>query len=193
MASTGVATTGAAAGQGLLDEDLCRRGLVCIRTFIYKYFIDKAPLSKLSSLGPPNVQNLSVQMDGGPFDRPCYIDLDCPNADNSEFSNTTTLSYTTDTILSGLGLGPRSLWGCSAPPPFWQDSSPPRLTRPLALQGLLLLLTHALSLMVRPYADNSELSYSTTLSYTTDTRKSAPPRLNCLQPMVSFYCIRPAS
>ena len=29
--------------------------------------------------------------------------------------------------------------------------------------------THPLSLIVRPYADDSELSYTTTLSYTTDT------------------------
>ena len=39
-----------------------------------------------------------------------------------------TLSYTTDIILPGLGKAPRSLWGCCAPPPIWQESIPPRLT-----------------------------------------------------------------
>ena len=42
-------------------------------------------------------------------------------------------------------------------PFFWQESIPPRLTGCLAPQGLLLLLPPNLSLIVKPYADYSEL------------------------------------
>ena len=38
---------------------------------------------------------------------------------------------------------------------------------PPALQGLFLLLTHTLSLIVRPYADSSELSYSYCMDFCT--------------------------
>ena len=43
----------------------------------------KAPQSKWSLFDRPNVQNLSVQMDGGPMDRLCYVDLDRPNGRRS--------------------------------------------------------------------------------------------------------------
>ena len=43
-------------------------------------------------------------------------------------------------------------------PFFWQESIPPRLTESLAQQGLLLLLTHTLSLILKSYANYSKLS-----------------------------------
>ena len=44
-------------------------------------------------------------------------------------------------------------------PSAQQESAPPRLTGPPALQGLF-LLSPARCLIIRPYADSSELSYS---------------------------------
>ena len=52
-------------------------------------------------------------------------------ANSSKLSYTTTLSYTTDTFLNGLGETPGSLMGCCAPPPFWQDISSTKVNRPL--------------------------------------------------------------
>ena len=46
----------------------------------------------------------------------------------------------------------------------WQLRSAPRADR-----ESFLIETHPLCLIVRPYADNYELSYTTTLSYTTNT------------------------
>ena len=34
-------------------------------------------------LDGPNIQSLTVQMDDGPMDRPCYVNLDCPNGRRS--------------------------------------------------------------------------------------------------------------
>ena len=39
-------------------------------------FKRKAPQSKWSCMDCPNVRNLLVQMDGGPLDRLCYVNLD---------------------------------------------------------------------------------------------------------------------
>ena len=55
-----------------------------------------------------------------------------------------------------------NIWG------VWQESSAPMLTghRPFFL---LLFLTNPLALVLGLYANSSKLSYTTTLSYTTDT------------------------
>ena len=45
-------------------------------------------------------------------------------------SNSTNISYTTYTVLRGLGQHPGSLCGCFAPPPLNRKSAPPRLTGP---------------------------------------------------------------
>ena len=34
-------------------------------------------------LDGPNIRSLTVQMDDGPMDRPCYVNLDCPNGRRS--------------------------------------------------------------------------------------------------------------
>ena len=62
---------------------------------IFHPFIDKIAGLKLTGL----INNCSVGLEGRSY------------ADSSEVSYTTTLSYTTDTILPGLGLGPGSLRG----------------------------------------------------------------------------------
>ena len=43
----------------------------------------KAPQFKWSCMDRPNVQNLLVQMDDGPMDRLCYVNLDRPNGRRS--------------------------------------------------------------------------------------------------------------
>ena len=52
-------------------------------------------------------------------------------------------------------------------PTFWQEISSTKANRPLAY-GLFQLYPVS-ALMVGPYANRFELSYTTTLSYTTDT------------------------
>ena len=58
--------------------------------------------------------------------------------------------------LPWLGVCTCLLRWCSAAPPFGQESSTPRLTGPLALQGILLFLNHNQSRIARSFADNSE-------------------------------------
>ena len=43
----------------------------------------KAPQSKWSCMDRPNLRNLLVQMDDGPMDRLCYVNLDRPNGRRS--------------------------------------------------------------------------------------------------------------
>ena len=90
-----------------------------------------------------------------------------PYANSPEVSYTTTISYTTNTILPGLNKARQSLRGYCAPPPFWQDLSSTKVNQSLA-SGLL-LLHPARGLIVGPYFDSPELSYTTSLSFTTDT------------------------
>ena len=59
------------------------------------------------------------------------------------------------------------LWGCCAPPRFWQEIRSIKVKRASAFGILLLYLVWAL--IVGPYAKRSKLSYTTTLSYTTNT------------------------
>ena len=102
-----------------------------------------------------------------PFSFIIHCVLVKPYANNSELSYYPTLCYTTDTILPGLGyaLG-EHFWRRYAPPAVRQESSPPRFS---ALLHSLFLLCPARCLIVRPCADNYELSYTTTLFYTADT------------------------
>ena len=74
----------------------------------------------------------------------------------SLFSNSTTLSYTTDTILPGLG--------CAS-----GDHSGGFGRKAVHLACGLFLMYPARCLIAKPYANSSELSYTTTLCYTTDT------------------------
>ena len=52
--------------------------------------------------------------------------------DNSELANTTNLSYTTDTILPGLGLAPFSHWECLRTPSVLAGKQSTKVTWPLA-------------------------------------------------------------
>ena len=72
-------------------------------------------------------------------------------------------TYTTNTILPGLGYAPGSLQGCCAPPPFWQDTDNTKVNR--ACKSFSIWYGPCVD--GRPYADSSELSYATALSYTT--------------------------
>ena len=89
---------------------------------------------------------------------------------------------------------------------FWQEINSTKVNQPLACNLFLLYL--AIPLMVGPYADSSKLSYTTILSYITDTMflglckapqwlqgcsmKSTSWWLPGLWTVVCFYCIRPS-
>ena len=53
------------------------------------------------------------------------------------------------------------------PPPFWQQISSTKVNKPSACGLFLMYLARAL--MIGPYAGSSDLSYTTTLSYTKNT------------------------
>ena len=108
----------------------------------------------------------------------------------------------------------RSLWSVLRTPLHSAGKQSTKVNRSLTVN--LFLSYPALCLIVRPYADSSELSYTKTLSYTTDTnlsglgyasgdhsrgcyaptsvwQESSQPRLTGLWPVVFFYCIRPTA
>ena len=90
--------------------------------------------------------------------------------DSSELSQTTTQSYTMDTILPDLGTAEQGGLRSSQKHP-----TSPQLCLPLAAtiacgnQESFSIKTQHLSWIVRFYADSSKLSYTTTLYYTADT------------------------
>ena len=86
-----------------------------------------------------------------------------PHGNNSVFSYTSILSYTTDTILPYLGYSPQSLCRCYAPPLFWQEISTTKVNRPLACGLFCFCIRPSLCW---PFAHESKFIYTTTLSHT---------------------------